>query len=146
MLDALRGSVAECDHDDQLFPGVDLKRVRDFLIAHGDPATVEPHLLRSQHELFPVVSAFFFQIRIFLPNQRQIVCHAGELPVVHPLAAESHRLVLHQLDMQSALAVAFSDQRFKLCDRLLRQGLVSIASDSVSLLNSFLYCHIVSSL
>ena len=88
---ALSFAVAYCYDYAELFPGVKLVSRLYPSVCHGHPAGIESELLGKEHQLFPIVAAFFFKVSAFLPYHCDIISHAGELAIVRHGAVKSLR-------------------------------------------------------
>ena len=136
-------SVAQGNYDGEGFALFYLESAGNFAVGHGDPAGVEPQLLRFKDEPFAVVAAFFVKVRTFRSDEGNIVRNSAEFPVVRHKSAEGFRLVFDELDMKSAFLVAklylFAEGKSFFCP----EGLFDVLSYAVALFHCFKNIHIL---
>ena len=134
-------SVAQGNYDGEGFAFFDLESAGNFTVGHGDPAGIEPQLLRFKDEPFAVVATFFIKVRTFRSHEGNIVRHSAEFPVVRHKSAEGFRLVFDELDMKPAFLVAkfylFAEGKSFFCP----EGLFDVLSYAVALFHCFKNIH-----
>lgn len=77
-----------------------------FAVCHRHPAGAQAQLLRKKDKPFPIVAAGFLQVRSFLSDHCDIVCHTSEFSVVCHKPVKGSRLICDELDIQPAFLVA----------------------------------------
>ena len=134
-------TIAQGNHKAELFPGIQKVVSPDFFVGKPHPAGVQPELLGQKHQAFSVIAALLRKAGRFVANQRNIIFYTGKFSIVREETFKCLWAVCDQLDMQSALLVAFVDfllQGF-LCFFL--YGAVPVGPDGVPPLYCFCKCH-----
>ena len=133
MLDALRLAVADGDHADDLFSLLLVCFAFAAGVGPGHPAGVEPHHLGCDHDLLSIIAAQFLEPGQRLrADQREIVVHIAEHPVVRQQRVKTFRIPRDQLNMQAALCITCVDQHVQLRDELLGNRDIFVLPNAVT--------------